>query len=291
MKYKNIIKFFPFYLLSIAPIAFLYLLSSVVYFMLYHLLRYRRKIVNNNLSRAFPDKSEQEIRSIEKKFYRHFCDIWFESIKVLTISKTTLFKRFRVLNPGLIEKYFDENRSVILYTAHQGNWEWLIFLPLFLPHHVLALYQRQSSSYFDELMKLIRERFGVNCVESDKGYRTILNFKQRDLHTLTYILGDQSPKKNMNKHWVQFMNRETAFLIGADRIAKKSNQVVVFAAFKKPRRGYYELEFTVIEEAPTQNKHFEIIDRYAGLLEKTITESPELYLWSHNKWKLTNNGS
>ena len=95
----------------------------------------------------------------------------------------------------------------------------------------------------------------------------------------------------MSKHWVPFMNRETAFLIGADRIAKKSNQVVVFPAFKKPKRGYYELEFTVIEEAPANSKHFEIVDRYAGLLEKTISESPELYLWSHNRWKLTNNGS
>lgn len=290
MNNKSTIKFFPFYLLSITPIAFLYVLSDLLYIMLYHLLRYRRKVVNNNLTNAFPDKSEQEIRRIEKKFYRHFCDIWFESIKVLTISKAEIFKRFRVINPDLIEKYFKEKRSVILYMAHQGNWEWLAFLPLLLPHHVMALYQRQSNNYFDELMKRIRERFGVNCVESDKGYRAILNFKQQDIHTLTYILGDQSPKKEMTKHWVPFMNRETAFLIGADRIAKKSNQVVVFPAFKKTRRGYYELEFNVLEEAPAHNKHFEIVDRYARLLEETITESPELYLWSHNRWKLTNNG-
>ena len=178
------ISFFPFYAVSALPMFILYLLSDVSYILLYHLLRYRRGVVYNNLKNSFPLKNESEIKVIEKDFYRHFCDIFFETIKVLTISKKELHTRFQVKNPGLIQKFYDERRSITLYTAHQGNWELLAFLPLFMPYQAIALYHPQSNKYFDMLMKKIRERFGVICVESGKGYKAISDFSQRNILTM-----------------------------------------------------------------------------------------------------------
>jgi len=281
------IKFVPFYALSILPFSILYILSNLTYIILYYLIKYRRGVVNYNLKKSFPHKSEQEIKIIEKNFYRHFCDIWFESIKVLTGNKKELKKRFVIKNPELIQRYYDEKRSIILYAAHQGNWEWLSLLSLYLPHQLTSFYQPLSNGYFEELMKITRERFGMICIESNKGYRSVVGFTERSILTANILAGDQSPQGDSAKHWLQFLNQKTAFLIGADRIAKKSNQVVIFPSFRKKRRGHYELEFKVIEDKAMKNNSHKIIDKYAKLLEETIISSPELWLWSHRRWKLT----
>jgi len=285
------IKLLPVYTVSILPMFILYLLSDLLFIVVFYLIKYRRRVVYNNMKNSFPDKSESEIRHIEKDFYRHFCDILFEMVKILTISKKEIQTRFLVKNPGLIQKLYNEKRSITLYTAHQGNWEWLAFLPLFIPYQVIALYHPQSSKYFDELMKTIRERFGVICVESGKGYKTILEFNARNILTMNYIIGDQSPSGSSTKHWVRFLNQDTAFLIGADRIAKKSKHAVIFPSFRKIKRGCYELEFKVIEEEPWLLNSQEIIDKYAALLEATILVSPEMWLWSHRRWKQSRNTS
>jgi len=284
MKY---IKFFSFYILSILPFRILYMISDFTFILIYHLIKYRRKVVSSNLESAFPDKTKTERIRLEKKFYRHFCDIWFESIKVLTGNKKELKKRFVVKNPELIQRYYDEKRSIILYAAHQGNWEWLSLLSLHLPHQLTSFYQPLSSGYFEELMKITRERFGMICIESNKGYRSVVGFTESSILTANILAGDQSPRGDSAKHWLQFLNQETAFLIGADRIAKKSNQVVIFPSFRKKRRGHYELEFKVIEDKAMKNNSYKIIDKYAKLLEETIINSPELWLWSHRRWKLT----
>ena len=283
----NKIKFLPIYAVSTLPMFLLYLLSDLFYYVLFYLVRYRRGVVYTNLKNSFPTKNESEIKSIEKAYYRYFCDIFIESFKVLTISKRELRTRFKVRNPELIQKYYDEKRSITLYTAHQGNWEWLAFLPLFIPYQAIALYYPQSSKYFDTLMKTIRERFGVLCIESNRGYKTITGFAERNIPTINYIIGDQSPSGGSTKHWTRFLNQDTAFLIGAERIAKKRNQVIIFPSFRKIKRGIYELEFKLIEENPQLINSNEIIDKYAALLEETILISPEMWLWSHRRWKLS----
>jgi len=287
MKYKSFIKFFPFYAISVAPMFMLYGLSNVLFVTSYHIVKYRRKVVRRNLVSSFPDKSEHEIELIERKFYRHFCDVLVESIKVLTISKKEIKKRFVVKNPELIQHYFNENRSIILYAAHQGNWEWLSFLPLMIPYQATTFYLPLTNRYFDDLMKTVRSRFGTHCIESNIGYKYIISMNEKGIKTMNCIIGDQSPAKNATKHWSQFLNQETAFLIGADRIEKKSDQVIVFPAFTKLRRGYYELKFETIEEFPKDKNSSTIIDGYVSLLEKTIVNAPELWLWSHRRWKLT----
>ncbi|MCT4622177.1 MAG: lipid A biosynthesis acyltransferase, partial [Schleiferiaceae bacterium] len=160
MKY---LKFFPFYLISLIPLRVLYGLSSAMFFVLYHIIKYRRDVVSGNLNRSFPEKSEMEIKEIEKKFYKHFCDIAIESIKGLTMSKKLMSKRLKIKNLSLVEDLFKKNKSVIMYTAHIGNWEWLNVLPTMVPYKTQSFYQKISSNYYDQFMLDLRSRFGMNC--------------------------------------------------------------------------------------------------------------------------------
>ena len=265
---------------------FLYFLSDLGYIAVYYLIKYRKDVVETNLKNSFPNLTNIEIKILEKKFYHHFCDIFIEILKAFTISEKDVKKRFKVKNPDLLKKYFDSGRSIIYYTSHQGNWEWLSFLPLFVPYQVTSLYTKPSSGYFDEFMKIMRSRFGLVCIEAKKGYKTILEFHQNNTLTLNLIAGDQCPTPNSTKYWTTFLNQETAFLIGTDRIAKKSNQVVIFPSYRKIKRGYYELDFNVVETEPSKINDSRIIDNYARLLENSIIKSPELWLWSHKRWKL-----
>lgn len=283
----NKIKFLPFYLISVLPFSGLYLLSDILFISAYYLIKYRRGVVRENLLASFPDKSQNEILSIEKRYYRHLCDIVVESLKLLTISKRSIERRFKLKDKELIDQLYRDNKSIILYTAHYGHWEWLAFLPLFLTHKVTAFYRPLSNKYFDQLTKLIRTRFGVLCIESKTGYKTLLKFKEDNLISLNCIIADQSPPTGENCYWTMFLHRETAFYSGAEKIAKRLNDTVVYPYFKKLNRGYYEVSFKIIEEFPEQSECHNLIDKYAQILEEQIIEAPELWLWSHKRWKLS----
>lgn len=286
MKIPASIQFFPLYQLSYLPLGFLYLFSDFACFILYRILKYRKAVVRTNLINSFPDKNIEEIKKIEKAFYQHFCDTFIESLKSLSISEKEAKARYKVINPELAQKYYDLNKSITLYSAHQGNWEWLGYLPLYVSHQMTSFYQPLSSGYFDRLMLQIRRRFGVICIESSKGYRTITKLKEDGILTMNIIIGDQSPMKNSSKHWLQFLNQHTAFLIGADRIAKKSEHIVLFPCYTKLKRGYYQVEFKLITDETISKSGNEVIDKYAALLEEAIQKSPEMWLWSHRRWKL-----
>ena len=279
-------KYFPFYLISIIPMFLLYVLSDIAFLVLYYLVKYRRDVVLLNLRNSFPEKSEDELKKISIKFYKHFSDIAVEAIKSLTIGKKQIKKRLHVVNPELLQKFYDQKRSVIMYTAHFGTWEWLGFLPLTISHQLTSFYQPLSNTYLDGFMKFVRSRHGAICVESKKGYRAVIQFARENISTLNLIIGDQSPTPNSAMHWTRFLNQDTAFLLGAEAIAVKSNQVVIFPLVKELKRGYYEVEFILIEEFPTKINGHEIIDKYASLLEDSIKQAPELWLWSHKRWKL-----
>ena len=283
MKY---IKFFPFYLLSIIPLQFLYTISDLAYLVLFQLIKYRRKVVRMNLENSFPDKSAVEIIEIEKGFYKQFCDVFIEALKLLTIRKGAISKRLFVKNIELIEELYRQKKSVIMYSAHYGNWEWFAVLPIFIPHQGTGFYKKLSNSYFDQLMQIIRCRFGAIGIESSNGYRTLVKLQQNKVLTFNGVISDQCPVKEASKHWVKFLNQDTAFSIGADRIAKKLNYAVVFSVLQKVKRGKYEIEFVLIEDEPSKKESTKIIDKYAEALEDVINKSPELWLWSHRRWKL-----
>lgn len=287
MKNLSKIKYLPVYVLSILPMFILFLLSDMTFVLVYHALGYRKKVVFENLKNSFPEKTEREIQKIAIDFFHHFCDLMFESIKSLTISPQQVKKHLCIHNPELVEKYLEDKKDILLYTAHQGNWEWLMFLPLFFPYYYNTLYRPLKNKYFNGLLQLIRQRFGMHLVEERKGYRTIFKLKEAKIPMMNCLIGDQSPTLNSAKYWHSFLNRETAFFGGPDTIARKMDQVVLFPNFEKLGRGRYELRFKLIADDPKIEKRPGIVEKYVRQLETTIRKSPELWLWSHRRWKLS----
>jgi KDO2-lipid IV(A) lauroyltransferase len=283
----DVLRYLPLYMLSLVPLRLLYGLSDMLHFILYHWVRYRRDVVAENLALSFPEKGASEIKMIERKFYRHFCDLAVESVKILTLPMRKGIRRLRVKNPEILRKYYEQKRNVIFYMGHYGNWEWFTFLPKMIPHQLTSFYQPLSNKYVDKLMKITRCRFDAYVIASHRGYKSILGLHRQNMLTATMIIGDQRPRPSSPKHWTSFLHRETAFLTGADRIAMKSNTVVLFPAFSKPKRGVYEVEFLLIEDNPVDAAAGTIIDTYATILERTIRQAPEMWLWSHKRWKLS----
>ncbi|MCK9423786.1 MAG: lysophospholipid acyltransferase family protein [Bacteroidales bacterium] len=280
------IKYLPFFLASLLPLNVLFLFSTLGFLIIFYVLKLRREVTLENLTKSFPEKDIHEIRRIEKAFYKHFCDLFIEAVKLLTISETSIKKRFHINNPEILNNCYDLNKSVIFYTAHIGNWEWLGSIPLHTRHHVLAFYQPQTSKYFNNLMNILRGRFGCRMVESGKGYKTMMELSDTNILTLAIMVGDQSPVPEGSKRWMTFLNQETAFVKGADRIAKKSGQTVIFPSVWKVKRGYYEVELMVLYDGSDNQSPDDIIESYAKHLELAIIGSPDQWLWSHRRWKL-----
>lgn len=280
------IRYAPFYLLSLLPLRILYVFSDMAMWVMYRVLGYRRRVVYRNVRGSFPAMSALETQQTCRAFYHHFCDMWVEAVKTLTIGKKNMSSRFRILNPELMNSYHDRGLSVILFASHTGNWELFNSLPLTVPHRVLAFYQPLSNRYFDGLIKAIRQRFGVEAIDSRHGYKTLADYAGKGVLTCSLLLGDQSPGRTSGRQWIRFLNRETAFITGADRIAARTGQVVMFPRITRVRRGYYELEYRVIEEDSRAADPATILKRYAGMLEEAITASPHMWLWSHRRWKI-----
>lgn len=285
MSFVKLVKFAPFYLLSLLPFWIIFGISYFAYFLLFVVFGYRKKVVYQNLKNSFPNKSEAEIHVDAKSFYKHFCEVFLESVKLLTIPSKQIKKRYSFKNPDLLEKFYNQKKSLIIYAAHFGNWEWMTSLQLQTKYQMYSFYQKQSNGYFNDFMIHVRERFGNLCIESQSGFKVLLqNTKQKNL-TITYVVGDQSPMSNSTMHWTNFLNQDTAFLVGADRMAKKCNQQLIYPHITQDKKGYYEIEFKVI----AMGSDIEPIEIYANLLQKNIEEQPELWLWSHRRWKRKRN--
>jgi len=266
----------------------MYGLSDMTAFILNHVVRYRRKVILDNLFLCFPDKSINELKKTRRAFYRHFCDIFLEAVKLQTISKKNLLKRIVIKNPELFDTYFNDNKSIILYSAHFGNWEYLAALPFYTKHQLLTFYHPQTNTFINDMVRGVRERFGIIAYPSESGFKAMSEYNRNQIPTLTLMLGDQRPKIKSSIENVVFFNQETAFLVGPDRIAKKLNQVLVYPHYEKVRRGFYTIELRVIEENPKQVDGAEIIECFASNLEASIRKSPHMWLWSHRRWKKVN---
>lgn len=279
-------KYLPFYLVSLVPFSLLYILSDFFYFVIYHVIGYRKQVVQENLRIAFPELSDNERQIIERKFYQHFCDLMVESIKGLSIQKNHLLKRIKIINPDILEKFQYNDKSFILYSGHLGNWEWMLSFPLVLKPKILTFYLPLSNAYFSNLITAIRGRFGVVSIEAGRGYKTLLQYSANKKTSFTLFLADQSPHKDTRMHWTKFFNTDTAFNTGINTMARKLEMVVLFPYYRKIARGYYEVELVELWNGQTELSENEIIDTFANKLEVAIKESPHLWLWTHRRWKL-----
>ncbi len=283
------ILFYLFYafawLFTLLPLRFQYLLSDFIFFILYYLSGYRKKVVYNNLKNSFPEKEEKELISIMRKFYKHLADLFIENIALIHISEKEILKRVKYKNPEVLDEFYDNNKSVAIVTGHYANWEWLASISLLTKLKVIAIVKPLSNKRFNSFMKSLRQKFGMHTVEMNKIAREILAAKNNKEYIATFFATDQSPMKAEIKYWTDFLNQETAVYLGLEKIVKKHNHAVVFFKMNKIKRGYYEVEIIKLFEGAGQVSQHEITDNHIKVLEETIREKPEYWLWSHKRWK------
>jgi KDO2-lipid IV(A) lauroyltransferase len=271
-------------LLAALPLSILYLISNVLYYLLYYVFAYRLKVVSANLKNAFPEKPHSERKKIEKKYYRYLADLIVEILKMKSISREEIQERMFLINPELINHYFDNNKSIILVTGHYGNWEWGIpRMSLISNHPSLVIYKPLSNKGFEKVFSKMRTRFGGTMVPMKNTLRKIIEFRNT-LHASVF-LSDQTPSLRASDYFVDFLNQPTLAFKGIEKIAQKTNYPIVYCHINRIKRGYYQAKFTTLVETPKDTKENEITLLHNKFLEEIIKEKPELWLWSHKRWK------
>ena len=278
-----------FYVLSLLPLRVHYLLSTLLYLVLRYVVRYRLHVVRQNLSTSFPEKSPQELRTIEHGFYRFFCDYLVESVKLFTISPRQLKRRLVFKGTELIDQCVSEGQSCAVYLGHYCNWEWVTSLPLWVTPKAQCgqIYHPIENRDFDRIFLRLRQRLGAVCIPMQETLRRILEYRQTGQPVVIGYISDQKPNWFNIHHWVDFLHHDTPVLTGTERIARKVNHAVFYLDVRRLKRGYYEAEFRLITREPNQKGDYELTDIYYQLLEQSIRRAPQYWLWSHNRWSRT----
>lgn len=271
--------------ISKLPFWGIYLLSDLLYGV-FRIFPYRKKVIEGNIRRSFPEKTDREINALVRQFYRHFTDILAEGIKNLSISKEELQRRYTVKNPKVMEELYQRQKSVLLVSGHYNNWEWLITSQNFqFPHQAMGIGMPLTSKFWDKKVNERRERYGMIVVHA-KNFRE--KFREQEGNPIAILtLSDQSPGDARKSYWMEFLNQQTAVLFGAEQLAHEYGFSVVFYHPRKVKRGYYELELLLITDTPETMQWGEITEAHTHLLEKAILEQPAYWLWSHKRWKRT----
>ncbi|UBZ10117.1 lysophospholipid acyltransferase family protein [Leeuwenhoekiella palythoae] len=273
------------WIISKLPFWLFYKVSDVIFFILYYAVGYRKKTVRFNLKTAFPEKSDAERKIIEKKFYRHMCDMFLEMIKSISISAEELKERFQFDDLSIVEKLVKEQRSSLIMMGHYASYEWLTALQFYFDHSGYGIYKRIKNPYFDKLIHEIREKWNSKLL-ANKEATFIIRKQQRAGKMATYaFIADQSPKTRKNYHCTDFLGKNVPFFTGVERLAKSEDMPVIYLAVDKIKRGYYKASFKVITEDPTTLPDYQITDEFAALLEAQIKANPEYYLWTHKRFK------
>lgn len=273
------------WLINLLPLAVLYRLSDLCFVLVFWVFRYRRKVVSENLSKAFPEKTAKERRRIERRFYLHLCDYFIETMKMMHISEKEIKRRVQFTDDYL-EKRFAENKNIVVAIGHNANWEWLTSIALRGKHHWAVPYHPlQNSPDFDNFMLKLRSRFGATPVPMTKTYKHLMETSRSGKLYVAGMIADQSPPNPKNRHWITFMNQDTAVMEGSERIARKTNADMVFFKMIKIKRGYYKVEAIPMTSNISEEPEFSMTKKYFDLLEEQIREQPEYWLWSHRRWK------
>ncbi|MBL0127546.1 MAG: lysophospholipid acyltransferase family protein [Flavobacteriales bacterium] len=272
------------YGISLLPFPLLYLLSDALYVIIFRVLGYREEVVLTNLRNSFPEKSEAEIRAIAARFYRWFCDLTLETLKTLTISKNTVRKRVEFDGVGILEDYANKKQSVILVLGHFGNWELAgarFSLEGSIPHPYV-IYHPLHNKHFDRLMYHMRTRYGTRLYTMKETSRSMI--RDRHLNTATAFIADQTPSPD-RAYWLNFLHQDTPVFLGTEALARKLGYPVIYISIVRPRRGYYRMQAEVIVPDPRNTREGEITEVHSRRLERDIRDQPDLWLWTHRRWK------
>jgi KDO2-lipid IV(A) lauroyltransferase len=273
------------WLISILPFRIFYWFSDFIFFLVYYVLGYRRKVVRENLALALPHLSDAERKVIEKKFYQHMCDMFLEMIKTMSMSAEEMDKRFAITNLEVIQEYEKRGRSAILVTSHYASFEWILTINTKLKFKGIAVYKKIANPYFDKLVRKIRSKYNTELVETRKTIPLMAQNQRNGILSLYGLASDQSPKLDRIFHSSTFMGIEVPVHTGSEMLAKKYDLSVIFFKVKKVKRGYYEASFIPIADHPREYADFKITEMYLQEVEKQILEAPEFYLWTHKRWK------
>jgi Kdo2-lipid IVA lauroyltransferase/acyltransferase len=272
------------YLISLLPLRVLYILSDAFYLLVYRILGYRRKVVLDNLQLVFPGKTLAERKKIASKFYHNFIDSIIESLKMISVSDAYIQKRVSG-NWEVLSELHKTGRSCQIHLGHTFNWEWANLAgSKVMPYTFLGVYMPIKNKVFDRLFKKMRAKSGSVLLPATEMRKAMLPWRNRQ-----YCIGlvaDQSPPGPDKCFWLNFFGMPTGFIPGPETGARANNIPVVFANIEKPRRGYYKVVLTLAEEEPASLEKGELTLRYARYLEQAIKNQPDMWLWSHRRWKM-----
>ena len=279
--------FFLFLLpLSWLPLIVLYRIAYLIYFLLYRVFGYRKEVVLKNIDTSFPKLDQKAKKQIAKDYYKHFADIVVEGIKSLSISKSSLEKRYKIRNPELVNDYFNLGQSIILCAGHINNWEWWItYQNEAIKHKAIGIGMPLTQASLGSEINKRRAKLGMIVTDS-KNYKTEIGKPENNPYALL-ILGDQSPGSVKKSYWTAFLKQPTAFTFGTEMIANTYNLPVIYYTVNKVKRGYYELEFKLLCSEPLSLPYGELTEKYVNFLEKDILNQPSQWIWSHKRWKKT----
>lgn len=281
--------FFMVKVLSLLPLRVHYLFSDMMYFIIYYGAHYRRKVVRNNLTSAFPEKDIKEIKKIERQFYRWFCDYIVETFKMASISREEMARRMVFKGTEEIEKCWAEGQSCGVMLGHYCNWEWVSTLPLALSEKGICaeLYHPIENPETNQFFIELRQRFGSVCIPMERALRDIVKYRREGRPLVIGYIADQKPNWRNIHLWMDFLNHNTPMFTGSERIIKRTGQAFFYGDVRRVKRGYYECEFKLIDRHPDNVPDYQLTERYMHELEQTIRRDPALWLWSHDRWSRT----
>jgi KDO2-lipid IV(A) lauroyltransferase len=273
------------WIFTLLPLPVLYIFSDFLYLVLYYVVSYRRNVVATNLKNSFPEKTDEELKTIEKKFYRHLSDLLIETFKSTHMTTANQKKRFTYSNLEIIDKLREEKRDIIAVLGHYNNWEWPTLLPYYLKYKTIIIYKPLQNKYFNSFINNHRSEHGIVLTPTSQVIREIINYRKNDINTVSVFISDQIPSKGDIKYWTTFLNQDTAVFTGAGKIASKYDMAMVFFHVQKVKRGYYNLNIELLFDHTAGLSEEEITEKHVRRLEDIIKEKPENWIWSHRRWK------
>ena len=272
-------------LLSYIPFSILYLISDFLSFTTYHVVRYRKKTILHNLRTCFPEKSDDEIRSLAREFYTNLADGIVELVKSFSLNKKDFRVRVKYNNIEVLQDQFDQGRSVFCMACHLCNWEWMLpGFHSFFSNPIDAIYLPLSGRWSERLMYKVRSRFGGYPIPMDRAAREIIKRSKEGARAFA-LVADQMPSISQEKYWTTFLGVETSFFVGGDVLARMTKSAVVFFGMRRVKRGYYEVDLILLGAPPFKEDKNYLIESYVRYLDSYIREYPGTWLWTHKRWQ------
>ncbi|SRR5690554_520271 len=277
---------YPFlWVISKLPFRLLYMFSDLVFFILFYLIRYRRKTVRKNLKIALPNLSDSEHSRIEKEFYRHMCDMFLEMIKTLGITESEMRKHFTFTNIEVIHEFEKKGKSIILMCAHYASWEWMIIIGKLINIKGFGIYKKIKNPYFDKLVRDIRSKFDATLIDTKSTVKQVTENQKNGVQGIYAFISDQTPRPQKTHYWESFMGKVVPIHTGGEMLAKKLDMNVIYLKVEKLKRGHYQGTFIPLAENVREIPDYEITHDFLKEVEKQIHQKPEYYFWTHKRWK------